>query len=213
MIESFLDQLLDYVIFICNGHHLGPNFFPYKYCKFVIWFQEVWPVWSREKFDRLLPSPRTSCYHRPQPLAGVKLSQWSPGMRKIYRRQLSWVYLFTVNLYANKSLFMYPQNLDNFNIVFLEFILRDGLWCLQGIRIGIYWCLLLGLIFVGKFIHVQLPTAHKSISTHVFEFNLPIKINLSVKIHHINRGYFVEQIVRCYDQYVLVRETIHRCLI
>ena len=33
-----------------------------------------------------------------------------------------------------------------------------------------------------------------------------------MKIMHINRAYFAQQIVRCYDQYHLVKESIHGCL-
>ena len=39
-----------------------------------------------------------------------------------------------------------------------------------------------------------------SISTYVFAFYLLINIHSSIKIHHVNRAYFAQQIVRCYDQ-------------
>ena len=35
---------------------------------------------------------------------------------------------------------------------------------------------------------------------HKFLHNLYIKMNFSMKIHHVNRVYFDYQIVRCYDQ-------------
>ena len=34
----------------------------------------------------------------------------------------------------------------------------------------------------------------------VFAFNSSITIHSSMKIHHVNRAYFAQQIVRCYDQ-------------
>ena len=35
---------------------------------------------------------------------------------------------------------------------------------------------------------------------HVFAFDLYIKIHSSMKIDHVNREYFAQQIVQCYDQ-------------
>ena len=38
------------------------------------------------------------------------------------------------------------------------------------------------------------------ISKYIFALNLSIKIHSSMKIHHVNRTYFDQQLVRCYDQ-------------
>ena len=39
-----------------------------------------------------------------------------------------------------------------------------------------------------------------SISTQAFAFNLSFKLYSSMKIHHVNRAYLAQEIVRCYDQ-------------
>ena len=54
----------------------------------------------------------------------------------------------------------------------------------------------------------------KKASNRVFRltFNLSITIHSSMKIHHGNIAYFAQQIVLCYDQLCLVKESIHACL-
>ena len=42
--------------------------------------------------------------------------------------------------------------------------------------------------------------AVQSTSTYVFAFYLSIEIHSSMKFHHVNRSYFSQEIVQCYDQ-------------
>ena len=52
-------------------------------------------------------------------------------------------------------------------------------------------------IAVAELVHYIGPIEYFKI---VFAFSLSIKIHSYITIHNINRAYFAQQIVRCYDQ-------------
>ena len=60
--------------------------------------------------------------------------------------------------------------------------------------------------------NTNIHSANDYISTCVFAFNLSFRIHSYMNIHHVNRTYFAQQILRCYDQKRLVKESMHGCL-